>query len=62
MHLHALLFDLSLSGFRNADQSMRPAKWVKSQTIEPQCDRIAHKLNTRPRKRYKYRTPEELFI
>lgn len=25
------------------------------------CDRIAHKLNTRPRKRYGYRTPEELF-
>jgi hypothetical protein len=26
-----------------------------------QRDRIAHKLNTRPRKRYGYRTPEELF-
>lgn len=29
---------------------------------QAQCDRIAHKLNTRPRKRYEYRTPEELFI
>ena len=28
---------------------------------QAQCDRIAHKLNTRPRKRYGYRTPEELF-
>ena len=28
---------------------------------QEQCDRIAHKLNTRPRKRYGYRTPEELF-
>jgi transposase, IS30 family len=29
---------------------------------QAQCDRIAYKLNTRPRKRYGYRTPEELFI
>ncbi|MBC8128332.1 MAG: IS30 family transposase, partial [Gloeobacteraceae cyanobacterium ES-bin-144] len=28
---------------------------------QAQCDRIAHKLNTRPRKSYGYRTPEELF-
>lgn len=28
---------------------------------QAQCDRIAHKLNTRPRKRYGYKTPEELF-
>jgi IS30 family transposase len=28
---------------------------------QAQCDRIANKLNTRPRKRYGYRTPEELF-
>jgi IS30 family transposase len=26
------------------------------------CDRIADKLNSRPRKRYNYRTPNELFI
>jgi IS30 family transposase len=25
------------------------------------CDRIADKLNSRPRKRYNYRTPKELF-
>jgi IS30 family transposase len=28
---------------------------------QAQCDRIAKKLNNRPRKRYGYRTPEELF-
>lgn len=28
---------------------------------QDQCDRIANKLNNRPRKRYGYRTPEELF-
>ena len=28
---------------------------------QAQCDRIAEKLNTRPRKRYGYRTPGELF-
>lgn len=28
---------------------------------QAQCDRIAHKLNTRPRKRHDYKTPEELF-
>ena len=26
------------------------------------CDKIAKKLNTRPRKRYDYKTPEELFL
>ncbi|MEJ1353392.1 MAG: IS30 family transposase, partial [Candidatus Sedimenticola sp. (ex Thyasira tokunagai)] len=26
-----------------------------------QCDAIAHKLNTRPRKRLGYQTPEECF-
>ena len=26
------------------------------------CDRIAKKLNTRPRKRLGYRTPEECFL
>lgn len=29
---------------------------------QAQCDRIAHKLNTRPRKRYNYWAPAELFI
>lgn len=28
---------------------------------QEQCDRIAKKLNSRPRKRYGYRTPEELY-
>lgn len=28
---------------------------------QQQCDAIAHKLNTRPRKRHNYKTPEELF-
>lgn len=28
---------------------------------QAKCDQIAYKLNTRPRKRYGYRTPEELF-
>lgn len=28
---------------------------------QDQCDRIANKLNARPRKRYGYKTPEELF-
>ena len=26
---------------------------------QKQCDAIAHKLNTRPRKRYNYETPEQ---
>lgn len=34
---------------------------LKSLTQE-QCDQIADKLNARPRKRYKYRAPSELFI
>lgn len=29
---------------------------------QAECDRIAFKLNSRPRKRYNYRTPEELFL
>lgn len=29
---------------------------------QAQCDRIAHKLNTRPRQRYNYWAPDELFI
>jgi transposase, IS30 family len=29
---------------------------------QSECDRIAEKLNLRPRKRYNYRTPKELFI
>ncbi|TVZ41577.1 IS30 family transposase [Alteromonadaceae bacterium 2753L.S.0a.02] len=28
---------------------------------QPQCDRIAQQLNTRPRKRFGYKTPEEIF-
>lgn len=31
------------------------------QLTQQQCDRIAAKLNARPRKRYQYKTPEELF-
>ncbi len=27
-----------------------------------ECNRIAHQLNNRPRKRYGYRTPAELFL
>lgn len=26
-----------------------------------QCDRIAHELNTRPRKRHGYKTPSEIY-
>lgn len=28
---------------------------------QAQCDRLAHRLNTRPRKRLGYRTPAECF-
>jgi transposase, IS30 family len=27
---------------------------------QAQCDRIAERLNTRPRKRHDYKTPEEI--
>jgi IS30 family transposase len=41
-------------------QYLPKGKCLNSLT-QAQCDRIAHKLNTRPRKRYGYRAPEELF-
>ncbi|MEI8341101.1 MAG: IS30 family transposase [Verrucomicrobiota bacterium] len=41
-------------------QYLPKGKCLNSLT-QAQGDRIAHKLNTRPRKRYGYRTPEELF-
>jgi IS30 family transposase len=41
-------------------QYLPKGKCLDSLTQE-QCDRIAKKLNSRPRKRYGYRAPEELF-
>jgi IS30 family transposase len=38
-----------------------PKGMCMNNLTQAQCDRIAHKLNTRPRKRYGYRTPEALF-
>lgn len=32
-----------------------------AELTQPQCDRIANKLNSRPRKRYNYKTPEEMY-
>lgn len=32
-----------------------------AQLTQQQCDRIAEKLNQRPRKRYEFRTPEEMY-
>ena len=31
------------------------------QLTQQQCDRIADKLNTRPRKRHNFKTPEEIY-
>ncbi|MFM7180436.1 MAG: IS30 family transposase [Verrucomicrobiales bacterium] len=38
-----------------------PKGMCLNRLTQSQCDRIARKLNSRPRKRYNYRTPEELF-
>lgn len=38
-----------------------PKRKSMAKVTQRDCDRIARKLNTRPRKRYGYRTPEELF-
>jgi IS30 family transposase len=38
-----------------------PKKTCMKQISQDDCDRIAYQLNTRPRKRYGYRTPEQLY-
>jgi IS30 family transposase len=38
-----------------------PKRKSMAQVTQRECDRIAKKLNTRPRKRYNYDTPEERF-
>lgn len=38
-----------------------PKRKSMAKVTQRDCDRIAKKLNTRPRKRYGFRTPEELF-
>jgi IS30 family transposase len=32
-----------------------------SELTQIECDRIADKLNSRPRKRHNYKTPEEIY-
>lgn len=39
-----------------------PKGMCMNDLTQHECDRIASKLNTRPRKRYGYKTPEELFF
>jgi IS30 family transposase len=38
-----------------------PKKSCMKKTTQEDCDRIAYRLNTRPRKRHCYKTPEELY-
>ena len=38
-----------------------PKKTCMKHVTQEDCDRIAYRLNTRPRKRYGYRTPEQLY-
>jgi IS30 family transposase len=38
-----------------------PKRTRMARATQADCDRIAMKLNTRPRKRYAFRTPKELF-
>jgi hypothetical protein len=33
-----------------------------SHVTQDDCDKIAYELNTRPRKRYGYKTPEQLYF
>ena len=39
-----------------------PKRTSMAHVTQLDCDRIAHKLNTRPRKRLAYRTPEECYV
>jgi IS30 family transposase len=39
-----------------------PKRTSQAGITQRDCDRIAKKLNTRPRKRLGYRTPEECFL
>ena len=39
-----------------------PKRTSQADITQRDCDRIAKKLNTRPRKRLGYRTPEECFL
>ena len=39
-----------------------PKRTSMAHITQHACNRIAHKLNTRPRKRLRYRTPEECYV
>ena len=39
-----------------------PKRTTMAHVTQRACNRIAHKLNTRPRKRLAYRTPEECYV
>ena len=39
-----------------------PKRTSQAGITQGDCDRIAKRLNTRPRKRFGYRTPEECFL
>jgi len=39
-----------------------PKRTNLEKLTQAQCDAIAKKLNTRPRKRLNYKTPEEVFF
>ena len=39
-----------------------PKRTSMAHITQHSCNRIAHKLNTRPRKRLGYRTPEECYV
>ena len=39
-----------------------PKRTSMAHITQHSCDRIAHKLNTRPRKRLRYRSPEECYV
>ena len=39
-----------------------PKRQSMAHITQRHCSRIAHKLNTRPRKRLGYRTPEECYV
>ena len=55
-------FDLSNENFNGLLRQYLPKRTSQAGVTQRDCDRIAKKLNTRPRKRLAYRTPEECFL
>ncbi len=61
--LHVCLFLLLLvPSITGLIRQYLPKRTTMAHVTQRACNRIAQKLNTRPRKRLGYRTPEECYV